>query len=201
MIKINLGCGTTTVEGWHNYDNSPNARLSKFPAVRWLLWKLRILSDHHYRVVWDKDIRVQELTRELPYQSNTVDVVYTSHFLEHLSAVNVDKVLHEIHRVLKPETGILRIVIPDLDFYIQRYVLEKSQKPNEVADEFMTGLNVISNARDPHLWMYNTESLQTKLRKVGFKNVVPASYRKGECPDVELLDNRPVDSLWVEARK
>lgn len=201
MIMVNLGCGTTTVAGWHNYDNSPNAWLSKVPFARWVLWRIGLLSDFHYNVNWDREIRVRELTKRLPYRDGTVDVVFTSHFLEHVDRKAFFRVLAEIYRILKPDTGLVRVVMPNLDYYVNMYQKAKLHAPASAADRFIEELRVISTARDPHLWMYDVTSLVAKLESVGFSEVKERSFRDGACPDLEVLDNRPEDSMWVEARK
>ena len=61
-------------------DNSPNARLSKIPYLRWIIWKSGILSNQHYNVKWPQNIIVRELTKPLPFQSTSIDFIYNSHF-------------------------------------------------------------------------------------------------------------------------
>lgn len=46
---------------------------------------------------------------KLPYRTNTIDEIYTSHTLEHI--VNLIPLLEECWRVLKPK-GIFRILVP-----------------------------------------------------------------------------------------
>jgi predicted SAM-dependent methyltransferase len=36
-VKLNLGCGLHCIEGWVNVDNSLNAKLSKYPLLKFLL--------------------------------------------------------------------------------------------------------------------------------------------------------------------
>jgi hypothetical protein len=49
--------------------------------------------------------------------------------------------------------------------------------------------------------MYDFELLKDLMQRIGFENIVRRSYREGEAADIMLLDNRPEDSLFVEARK
>jgi len=35
----------------------------------------------------------------------------------------------------------------------------------------------------------------------GFVNITRCTFRKGHVPDVEVLDNRPHETLYVEAQK
>lgn len=58
-------------------------------------------------------IDVDLISREpLPMDDNTAELVYSSHFLEHLPEESVRHVLREACRVLKPG-GILRVTTPD----------------------------------------------------------------------------------------
>lgn len=58
-------------------------------------------------------------------------------------------------------------------------------------------------------WWFNTAHhcgfsgpfLLTLLRSAGFDNAWETGLRQGDCPDVELLDNRPDESLFCEAIK
>ena len=49
--------------------------------------------------------------------------------------------------------------------------------------------------------MYDFDLLATLLKRVGFVEVQRASFQNGDVPDVALLDNRPEESLYVEASK
>jgi predicted SAM-dependent methyltransferase len=201
-MKVNLGCGDHTAPGWINIDNSPNARLSKIPYLRWLLWKFHILSDSHYKVQWPKNVIIRELTKPLPFGSNTVDYIYTSHCIEHLSFIDAKLLLKEIYRVLKPN-GIIRIVTPDLNIYIQEYITEKANNPNskQAADNFIKSLNIFTGKRDPHLWLYDNDSIIERLIEAGFTKTEKCKYKVGRCADVGELDYFPENSLWVEAIK
>ena len=50
----------------------------------------------------------------LPYGSNTIDTVYSSHFFEHVDDVTASNIFGEVYRVLKPG-GIFRILLPDFE--------------------------------------------------------------------------------------
>lgn len=200
QVAVNLGSGPQIAPGWDNYDNSPNLKLSKIPYAKWILWKIGILSDHHYNAKWPKEIIARELTKPLPYAPGTVDFVYTSHFLEHILLSDVKSMLKEMFRVLKPG-GVTRIIVPDLRYYIDEYVRNTTANPAEAGDIFMKAMNVHPKQRDPHLWMYDTPSMMKHLREAGFTQLDICSFKQGRCPDLEILDNRPIDSLFIEATK
>jgi predicted SAM-dependent methyltransferase len=200
VIAVNLGCGTSIAPGWINFDNSPNLRLSKIPLARWILHKVGVLSKSHYEVNWPKEIKYRELTKPLPFKDSSVDFVYTSHFMEHLSFSDAGALFKEIYRVLKIG-GVARIILPDLRYDIDRYLENVEKNPSKAADILMEGLNVISKSRDPHLWLYDNHSMVDKLLKAGFSKVEESEYKKGLCKDADILDNRPIVSLFVEAIK
>jgi predicted SAM-dependent methyltransferase len=200
-IAVNLGCGTHIAPDWVNIDNSPNIFLSKFKFLKWVLYKLNIINQAQYDAKFAKNVIHRELTKPLPFKENEVDFVYTSHFVEHLSYNDAITLMSEIHRVLKPN-AVVRIVVPDLDFYMNQYASDtKSENKLIAADEFMKGLNIITKSRDPHMWMYNGDSLSERLRNAGFRDVKVCNYREGKCKDIDFLDYLPETSLHVEGIK
>jgi hypothetical protein len=52
-----------------------------------------------------------------------------------------------------------------------------------------------------HKYMYDFDLLKKLLERSGFENIVRCSYQQGETPDLEVLDNRPEETLFVEAVK
>jgi len=54
-------------------------------------------------------------------QDNSVDELYSSHTVEHISYTEIEEVLREWYRVLKPGGKII-IKMPDLDFLCRSYV-------------------------------------------------------------------------------
>jgi len=67
------------------------------------------------------EVKSINILKGLPYKDNSFDVVYSSHFLEHLTKNQADFVLSDIFRVLKPG-GIIRIVVPDLENICREYL-------------------------------------------------------------------------------
>lgn len=57
---------------------------------------------------------------KLPIESNSAEIVYISHVLEHISDSAAHNILSECYRILKPN-GLLRIVQPDIDCYYNAY--------------------------------------------------------------------------------
>jgi Methyltransferase domain len=93
MNYLNLGCGSRFHSDWVNLDLQPI----------------------------DSRVRSWDLRKELPFSAESFDVVYHSHFLEHLPRHAGAGFLRECYRVLKPG-GVIRVVVPDLEQIARRYL-------------------------------------------------------------------------------
>jgi SAM-dependent methyltransferase len=123
-VKIlNLGCGTKISSNsdvinidWSVYLRVKSSRVLRTIAPFFIrgerLTRFNSLSDN---------VIVHNLAKGLPFPSNSVDVVYHSHLLEHLDKDVARKFLLEVKRVLKPD-GIQRIVVPDLEKSCRDYL-------------------------------------------------------------------------------
>ena len=52
-----------------------------------------------------------------------------------------------------------------------------------------------------HKYMYDFALLSEALSSAGFHDIRRCGYRQGATPDLEALDNRPDESLFVEATR
>ena len=123
-IKVlNLGCGTkvSSTPEVVNVDWSIYLRLKKNRLLRPLVpWFVKGERLRRFKSLPD-NIMVHDLAKGIPFESNSVDVVYHSHLLEHLDRDAARKFLLEAKRVLKPG-GIQRIVVPDLERICNDYI-------------------------------------------------------------------------------
>lgn len=88
----------------------------------------------------------------------------------------------------------LRICVPDLDYALSLFNEGKKERALEF---FFYGPDVSDFTR--HRYMWDFESLSGALREAGFSTVARCRYRQGRTPDLDLLDNRPEETLYVEA--
>ncbi len=93
LTYINLGCGNRFHNDWINIDFN-----SESPHVK-----------------------AHNLLDGIPMGSNTVDVVYHSHLLEHFEQQQAVAFMKECHRILRPG-GIIRIAVPDLERIAREYL-------------------------------------------------------------------------------
>ena len=62
-----------------------------------------------------------EATKKLPFHTNEVQCIYSSHMVEHLSRDGANSFLIEALRILKTD-GVLRIAVPDLRIATDNYL-------------------------------------------------------------------------------
>lgn len=117
-------------------------------------------------------------------------------FFEHLYPFQANRLLTECYRTLKPG-GLLRLSIPDLAYAINLY--HAGQKDLMLKNYFFVEDN--ENHYSRHKYMYDFQMLKQLLEVAGFRNIIRCSYRQGEMPEIDLLDNREEESLFVEARR
>jgi SAM-dependent methyltransferase len=123
MKILNIGCGTKTSSDPDviNMDWSMYLVIKSNPILMALSRKF--LSKER----WDRlnqlpsTIRVHDLRKGIPFENNSIDAVYHSHFLEHLDRPVARLFLIEVKRVLRPG-GVQRIVIPDMEKLCSEYL-------------------------------------------------------------------------------
>ncbi len=205
---LNLGCGLDNPPHWLGIDGGISVVVKHLPSflIRLIYRFQNTAQNVDVNTFIDKiksaDIIHFDLKYGLPFADATVPNIYTSHFLEHLTRENCVSTLRECQRIMKPG-GLLRVCVPSLH--------EEVEKIRKALDRYDTGdivpieryvtqsksgyLSVYSN----HRWMYNFDEMKKVLTEAGFVNVTEMDYKKGQLPDVEILDRR--GGLHVEAMK
>ena len=223
-LKLNVGCGLNSARDYHNLDNSPSLLIQQNPVLRAMANIVERISGKKVYTKFPNDVRRCDVTRGLPYSAETVDVIYSSHMLEHLFYKQALAFLREAYRVLVPR-GVLRLVLPDLErkargYLAQTELARAGQLDEPPAEAFMrsTHLGVESQwgllrpaslyrtvfARDGrHLWMWDAPSLIIVLRKIGFTEIHARGFRESCLQEISSLEleKRKGGSCFVEARK
>lgn len=201
--RVNVGCGSAPTPGWINLDNSPSLLIPDWAIEH--LRRLRVISPPQAAVARMRTrsgVRRASALR-LPFGPESVDAIYSSHMLEHLSRSEAKRFLLEAKRVLRPG-GRLRIVVPDLRRFVESYVTHGD------ADSFLADLRMAQDERGlkeivggfrGHRWMYDAQSLERTLSSIGFEEVCRVSPGETGLPDPGALDlrEREEESIYLEA--
>jgi SAM-dependent methyltransferase len=150
--------------------------------------------DEHRRGVFKK-LRYLNVAKKFPLRSNYFSSVFSSHVLEHIFPSDVPNLMTSIYRVLRPG-GIVRFVVPDLDLYVRRYAKED---PDAMLAAILEHHG--RGVKNRHQWMYTESTLVALLKEYGFVDVTPCAYKTGKCEELEIIDNRPENSIYVEGTK
>ncbi|TLD69260.1 methyltransferase domain-containing protein [Phragmitibacter flavus] len=153
MLFVHLGCGSLELPGFINVD------LRAHPHV-------------HHRANVDR----------LPFlKDGSIDLIYVSHCLEHISHRKIEKTLSEWRRVLKVG-GILRIAVPDFDAVLSAYA--KSQNDIKCIQGVLMGGQ--DYAQNFHYTTFNETFLKSMLENGGFEDVRrwnPSNVGLGKATD------------------
>jgi ubiquinone/menaquinone biosynthesis C-methylase UbiE len=207
LDRVNLGCGPNAPSGWLNVDGSWNARLSNHPYLRKALETIGVIGANQ-GAQWRVKPLVHDLTKPLPFPSNSVSAIYGSHVLEHLYREDGQELLLECKRVLKPG-GLIRLVVPDVQAMVLDYLERKNGSSTAAeraaaADRLNERLGYrVSTAPDgnfifkfysiwkdfhSHKWMYDSESLAHYVSLAGFQSVQRMEFRKSDIHGIEEVE-------------
>jgi SAM-dependent methyltransferase len=206
-LFVQFGCGLCAPETWVNFDSSPAVLIEHLPIVGHLM----PTGDFGG---YPPNVRYADILKGLPLTDNSVDLLYCSHVLEHLTVAEVRIALKNCYQYLKPG-GIFRLVLPDLEPMALDYI--NSQDTNAVHDFMrLTWLgedtpqrsNLISTLkkwlrRDRHLWMWDYKALAKELGLVGFRQIKRVRRGDSGIPAFNLLEDpeRWIYELGIQCQK
>jgi ubiquinone/menaquinone biosynthesis C-methylase UbiE len=137
--------------------------------------------------------------------TDTVDLIYTCHVLEHFRRKDVGRVLTEWRRVLKPG-GVLRVSVPDFARLCDVY--QKHQDINLVIGPIFGRQDYLYNI---HYNVFDETSLSALLRECGYESPRRYDWRETEHAHIDDYSQAYIPhmdkatgvliSLNLEARK
>ena len=214
QMYLNVGCGLVAPSDWVNLDSSWSTLLGRHPLLERLARRMTGIR----KDAWPSGIRHWDARKGLPFAAATVDGVYASHFLEHLTRWHAEAFLRESYRVLKPG-GIIRLVVPDLECLVADYGNAVSNGGRDTAaDVFLDAMAccplpdgstwAIRRLRawkqfNVHKWMYDEHSLTARLRTAGFVQLRRRAFMDSDIARITTVEREIsfVRGLCVEGVK
>jgi hypothetical protein len=184
---VQYGCGLAAPKEWLNYDASPTLILQRLPFIGYLI-KSKL------NVIFPDNVMFGDIIKGLPIEKDSVDGLYCSHTLEHLSLEDFRTALFNSLKILKPG-GVFRCIVPDLEFSARSYISQLDKNVKLASLEFMNSTMLGRKIRPKglkgiisllfgnyyHYWMWDRNSLVLELEGIGFRNVRICEF--DDCSD------------------
>lgn len=195
--KYNLGCGTHIYRGFLNVG----------------YWRHLTPEGLYKDMNGTKDTFMLnfDLRQGIPAHDCSLSLVYHSHMYEHLSYVEGLAFTRECFRTLAPG-GRLRVLVPDLELWIDAYVKGKRfffEEYRKVLDPeiYVTNCAIFMGMlhNHEHKCGYDYETLKWILERTGFVDVKRTLYGSSTLEDIAMLEAmdplRIMETLCVECQK
>lgn len=180
QIKLHLGCGEKNFgDDWTHVDGSDYSHT------------------HSHDIV------------NLPFEENSVDLIYLSHAFEYFNRDEAVNVLAKWRKVLKPG-GVLRLAVPDFGACAKLYV-NKGVPLSKYVGMFYGKWKMTETETIYHKTLYDFDSLKKLLEDNGFCNVREWNWRHVEHGHIDDYsqaylphmdkENGTLISLNIEASK
>ena len=163
-LCLNVGCGHLPIQGYLNVDR---------------------------RVLPGVDIVAE--ADDLPFEPDTIDEIFSAHFLEHFPQEQLRRQLLPNFFILLKKGGLFRAVVPDAQAMIRQYA--NGVYEYDDMREVMYGAQDYDG--DFHYNMFTPESLTQILSESGFTNmtIVESGRKNGRCYEFEISAQKPVGKL------
>ena len=175
---LNLGSGSVDLK---NFINADFYRLHKIWSKNKADWML-------------------DITKPMKCLDNYWDGVLIEHTNEHILYTENYNLLSELYRTMKPG-AVLRIVVPDLDKYLDWNSLKETVPK---MNRYHSLPEAICNLTQNHLHVSarNFDLMNELLCEIGFTDITKTSFMNGFMPEL-LVDseNHQWQSLYLEAKK
>lgn len=149
------------------------------PRIRLVNERIRLNlggSDIHIPGFINLDIKTGTDVRKLPYEDGCVDEIHASHILEHFGINEVEAVVKEWARVLKPG-GRLRIAVPDVELWAKR-LLDGGAPPQVL----MGGQ---TDEHDFHKSAFNAAGLALIMSRAGLTGIQKFNSNIKDCSSLD----------------
>lgn len=212
-LRLNLGCGHVQPDGWVNIDGSNRAKLAHYlPWIDKALVRAGVLRPTEFST----KTQIANLKKKLPYKTASVQAIYCGELLEHFKPSDVDYLLAQCIRILRPG-GCFRCCVPDVHAFWKKYcdhVDQMLQQPREHWDDqkirhlvkaFFADICVenplLKSMGHYHKWGYDEVQMVLALQRAGLVNVSRRRPHDSVIPGIEAVETRQSEFLIVEGIK
>lgn len=184
VSQLHVGCGDNHIKDFENIDYIPSEAVD----------------------------RILDLRRNLPYSSNSIDIIFSEHVFEHFTPQELLHIFKESHRLLKTN-GKLTFSIPDFDKFCSNFLCKKNPTFIREYQDELRRFNIHFSFPSPqvndvfyfdhvihqvgeHKFFYTFLVLKYLLQEANFKSIKKRKFTK--TIDSE---SRRFQSMYVVAKK
>jgi predicted SAM-dependent methyltransferase len=170
--KLHIGCGDNLLSGWLNTE---------------------------YEGIAPRSVLYLDASEPFPLPSDTFDLVFSEHMIEHVSLGAAFSMLQESRRVLKPG-GLIRISTPPLEYLIkllvsptpedEEYLRFHCQEWNPQSPVFTAAVAVADYYKLwGHQFVYDEPTLRALMSKAGFVSIEKVAINESSHPELRNLEH------------
>jgi len=157
-----------------------------------------------------------DISQHIPLPNNHVELIFSRGTMEHLKYSELINCFIENYRILK-KGGVVRMLVPDFDLMIQKYINKKIEKTSDTEMERWNlyermptnGVSetfVNSVLYHDHYYLHNFDTLSKALKKCGFINIKKMSPGETKIHQIsEILKEAEIGrtntEILIEAEK
>ncbi len=184
-LWINLCCGLQKIPGYIGVDFLPGAA----------------------------EIVLDLRNKNLPFLDNSIEKLVCISAINYFKYQRAKEIINDVFRVLKPG-ALVRFGVQDLELIAKRYVNKEldfffEKLPNgkdryfgaTLGDKFNSWFYGYEINGNPCQYFYDYDSLALLFKESGFSIIERKNYLESRLVEVELIDNRPEQMFFLEAKK
>lgn len=162
-LRLHLGCGPVYLEGYVNIDGFPTQARGHTASV----------ADRHLMI------------EELDYPPNSVDEIYTSHTVEHLSRAQILKAFPLWYDILRPGAKLI-IEAPDVEAIARQLLRHRREEDKDLYHYLLFGTQEFEGEFHRTGWTF--ARLRRALVYLGFVNFVDGKHSPGKIVNRRALE-------------
>ena len=182
--KVNLCCGPKQVHGFFGID-----------------------------VIAGCDLHLDLSRYNLPFADDSLEAVVCMSAINYFTRRRAEELVRETFRALRPG-GVCRMGVQDMRVLAERYLRNDTEfffqrlpdgrdrfEGPTLGDKFSAWFYGYAIMGMPCRYFYDYDSLAYLFKEAGFPIVEQKQFRESRLKDIELIDNRPDQMLFLEAVK
>jgi predicted SAM-dependent methyltransferase/glycosyltransferase involved in cell wall biosynthesis len=200
LPRFHLGCGANFLRGWLNINYWPHLEQGRLYANPNQTEGTFLLN--------------HDLQFGIPAANDSLDAIYHTHLLEHLTYIEGLEFLQRCHGALKIG-GVHRVVVRDLEAFSRAYLSEddfllEKYKTHVLKDRpeiYQTSASIFMGMlhNHGHKCGYDWQTLEWALKRSGFKHIRRTLFQESDLPDITEIEIysplRALESICVECSK